>query len=93
MSHEREKVKWEQKLTDTIHQRDDHKSEIERLKIRVDNQLKEIERLRHDNRNQRRNINTNNNNANPNSLGNVLGAGIIGRFNLPKPAGFQPGMY
>jgi len=41
-------------LTDMIHQRDDFKSETERLKSKVENQFREIEKLKLENRNARK---------------------------------------
>jgi hypothetical protein len=35
-------------MTDLVHQREDFKSENERLKMKVDSQLKEVEKMRYD---------------------------------------------
>jgi len=55
LNHERERAKWDQHLTDMIHQRDDFKSENDRLKMKVDSYFKEIEKLKLDVKNQRKN--------------------------------------
>jgi hypothetical protein len=48
LNHERERAKWDQQLTDMIHQREDFKSENDRLKMKVDSYFKEIEKLKND---------------------------------------------
>ena len=54
LNHERERAKWDQQMTDLVHQREDFKSENERLKMKVDSQLKEIEKYKYDLKNQRK---------------------------------------
>jgi arylamine N-acetyltransferase len=54
LNHERERAKWEQQLTDQIHQKEDFKSESERLKQKVDSYFKEIEKLKLDIKNARK---------------------------------------
>ena len=48
MNHERERAKWDQQLTDIMHQREDFKAENDRLKMKVDSYFKEIEKLKLD---------------------------------------------
>jgi len=54
LQQEREKAKWDQQMTDLMHAREDYKSEADRLKMKVDSQVKEIERLKNDNNMMRR---------------------------------------
>lgn len=54
LSRERDRAQWAQRETDLIHQRDDYKSEVERLKAREDGYVKEIEKLRYEARNARK---------------------------------------
>lgn len=54
LTHEKERAKWDQQLTDLIHQREDFKSENDRLKVKVDTQFKEIEKLKLEARNARK---------------------------------------
>lgn len=46
LGHERERAKWSQAKTDLIHQKEDYKSENERLKMKVDSLYKEQVQLR-----------------------------------------------
>ena len=57
--------------------------------MKVDSQVKEIERLRYDIRNQRKNFQTAANNTS--SIGAAMvGASLVGKLNLPRPGGYQP---
>lgn len=58
LGHEREKAKWDQQMTDLFHQKEDMKSEVDRLKMKVDSQVKEVEKLRYDLRTQRKTFHT-----------------------------------
>jgi hypothetical protein len=54
LTHERERAKWSQAKTDLIHQKEDYKSENERLKMKVDSLYKEQAQLRQDLKTQRK---------------------------------------
>ena len=93
LSHERDRAQWEQRQTDLIHQRDDYKSEVERLKAREDGYVKEIEKLRYEARNARKTYFAAAKNTDT-ALGGQVGAGLISKLNLPGVnRAYQPGMY
>ena len=81
-------------MTDLVHQREDFKSENERLKMKVDSQLKEIEKMRYDLKNQRKTFFTAQNNTQSQLAGNI-GATLMSKLNLPagRQSGYTPGMY
>ena len=95
LSHERDRAQWEQRQTDFTHQRDDYKSEVERLKAREDSYVKEIEKLRYEARNARKNAFRAQQNTDSN-MGGMVGASILGKMNLGIPGGgggYKPGQY
>lgn len=97
LTHERERAKWEQQLTDMIFQRDEFKSENERLKMKVDSYFKEIEKLKLDIKNLKKTQYASYGqpqSANFTSNISSMGQGISQKYNLPaRNSGYTPGMY
>lgn len=82
-------------MTDLVHQREDFKSENDRLKMKVDSQLKEIEKYKYDLKNQRKTYFTAQQQNAPSQYPTSIGASLMSKLsNLPsRQSGYQPGMY
>lgn len=78
-------------MTDLMHAKEDYKSEADRLKMKVDSQVKEIERLKNDNNMMRRQS------VRQGGLGDRLGAGLASKLQLgaggTRASAYVPGMY
>ena len=93
LKHEGERAKWDQQLTDTMHQRDEYKSEADRLRMKVDSLVKDNEVLKNQMKNQRKSMYSTTQQAQGVS-GSGFNSGNLNRFALPqRTSGFTPGMY
>jgi hypothetical protein len=79
LTHERERAKWSQAKTDLIHQKEDFKSENERLKMKVDSLYKEGAQLRQDIKTQRKSGPT---------YGGAVSGSLMGKL---AAGGYKPG--
>lgn len=68
-------------MTDLAHQTEDAKSDLERTKIRLENFMKENERLKNDQRNRMRNLHQAADRTN-NQTSAYVGAGLLNKLNL-----------
>ena len=94
LKHEGERAKWDQQLTDTMHQRDEHKAEADRLRMKVDSLVKDNETLKNQMKNQRKSMYGTSTQAQGVSGSGYNSANLNTRFALPqRTSGYTPGMY
>lgn len=80
LGHERERAKWSQAKTDLIHQKEDYKSENERLKMKVDSQVRDLAQLRQDLKSHRK--------PGPSQFAGAVAGSMLGKL---QAGGYKPG--